>query len=159
MRAKILIAVFTICLSGCDMGQPPVVSLTATFYFYDARGVHTSVFRSVDNFTIGFIVRNTTDKVLTYYRGDSSPDVIFRISQGDSVVASSIDGYSFVQIPSEVQVQPGETLMGQWTAPNTPARVPKIVLRSGIYEAHVIFRRFSNAHVDQPPPMPFTIIE
>ena len=152
-----LIALF-VTLSACDLGQPPVVSLPVFFVLIDETGYQSSVFRSGGQFMMQFVIRNTSDKVLTVYRGDSGPDVIFKITKEDSVIATSIDGYAFIQVPSVGKIAPLEAMHWEWVAPNTAARTKKVVLSPGQYQASVYFRSIDNAEIKQPSAILFTVI-
>jgi hypothetical protein len=116
------------------------------------------VFRSDDNFVITFSIQNTTEHALTFYRGDASPSVIFRIIRSDSIIATSIDGYVFIQVPLIGRLDPGNSLQGIWRAPTTPAQFPKIVLSPGSYRVQVSYPRFAEVEIKQVSALRFTII-
>lgn len=104
-----------------------------------------------------FSIVNTTNDTLAYERANSGPSVIFRILKGDSVVASSVDGYAFLMVVLGGTVVPHDTLRGYWKTPTTPAQNPKVTLYQGSYEAQVLFPRFDMVQVDSVTPIPFTV--
>jgi hypothetical protein len=159
MRAIILFAAFFLLLSGCDKGETSIEPLSPTFMLTDTSGHQASVFRSGQDFEMTFVVGNSTGKTLTYYRGDSSPDVIFTITRNDKVCATSIDGYAFIQVPSIAHLDPDEILQGLWRAPNTPAQFPRKVLLAGSYLAHVSFPVFHEVESKQVSAIAFSIIQ
>ena len=159
MRAIILFAAFFLVLSGCDAGETSTEPLSPTFMLTDTSGHQASVFRSGEEFELTFVVRNSTGKTFTFYRGDSSPDVIFTITRNDTVCATSVDGYAFIQVPSIAHLEPEEILQGLWRAPNTPAQIPRRVLPAGSYEARVSFPDFQEAQSKHASPIAFSIIQ
>jgi hypothetical protein len=104
-----------------------------------------------------FALQNTIKQTLTYYRGDASPDVIFKIIRNDSVIATSIDGYAFIQVPSVGHLAQGQVLQGYWKAPAMPAQFPRKVLTPGFYRADVAFPRFNEADIKQVSTLGLTI--
>jgi hypothetical protein len=94
---------------------------------------------------MAFAVQNTSSLTLTYYRGDASPDVTFKIMRNDTIVASSVDGYVFIQIPSAGHLDAGQILRASWKAPTTPAQFPKVHLSPGLYVAQVGYPSFDEA--------------
>jgi hypothetical protein len=160
MKRLTLLSVFVFLFYGCDHGEEVSTlsePLSATFQLTDTLGHDTTSFRSNRNFDISFRVTNTTGKRLTYYRGNSGPDVIFKIIQADTIVATSTDGYAFLMVATVGHLEPGQTMQGQWRAPNTPARIPKLVLTPGSYKVQTFFPRFDEVEVKELLPISFSI--
>ena len=151
---------FALVVIGCDFGERPKPEpLTATFKLTDTTGRETATFRSGENFDFSFAITNTSDQQITYHKGDSGPVASFTILQGDSVVATSLDGYVLLMVATTGHLQPGQNLGENWRAPNTPARDPQIVLSPGLYEAQLSFVGFDEAEVKQIPPLTFSITQ
>jgi len=161
MNHWILLTTLTLGVVGCDLGDDqtptPLEPLSATFRLTDTCGHEVTSFRSGEDFDISLSVVNTTSRRLTVYRGDSSPDVIFRILQADTVVATSIDGYAFAQVATIGYIEPGQALEGRWRAPNTHAQNPRIVLIPESYRVQSFFPRFDEVEVKQVLPINFSI--
>ena len=142
MRIAIMVAALASLIVGCDLGESTSPSISASFVLTDTSGHPSSTFRSGDDFLMTLNVQNNSNLQLTYYRGDDSPDVIFDIIRDGIVVASSVDGYAFVQIPSIGHLDAGHTLRGSWRAPTTLAQFPKVRLSAGSYLVRVSYPRF-----------------
>jgi len=151
-----------IFLSGCDILQTKSdnnYNLTASFNLSDTTGQESNTFNSGESFNMSFRLINSTPDTLTYTRGSPAPSVIFQILREDSVEATSVDGYAFLQVVLGGSLAPGDTLKGFWKAPNTPAQYPKVILTSGNYQAKVTFPKFNNANINQVSPINFSIIK
>ncbi len=158
MKAFIVSLTLALTSVGCDLGEQPAPEpLSATFTLMDTTGREARTFRSGGNFDFSFAITNTTDQPITYHKGDSGPVASFRILKGDSVVATSLDGYVFLMIAITGHLQPGQSLRESWRAPNTPARNPKIVLQPGSYEARLSFVGFDEVKVKLASPIMFSI--
>jgi hypothetical protein len=132
--------------------------LTATFTLADSAGHPSTTFYSGDHFDMSFSLINTTADTLTYHRGSTAPPVIFEILRSDSVVATSIDGYAFVQVVLGGFVAPGDSLIGDWEAPNTPAQSPRVVLSPGSYQAKVLYPAFEQTETNSVSTINFAIV-
>ncbi len=153
----ILIAVF---FSGCDLltsSSGEKQDLNPGFTLTDTLGRNTGHFHPGENFDVSFSLRNTTGDTLTYYH--TGPAVVFSIMKGDSIVATSIDGYLFPQVVIGTRLAPGDTLQAKWRAPNTPARPDTLVLAPGLYEATVRFPTFQQLKTDTISPIGFWIVQ
>jgi hypothetical protein len=161
---KVTVFVFTLALLifGCDMGQRsviPIEPLSAIVQLTDTSGRETTTFHRGENFDINFTLVNTTGKKLTFYRGDSGPDVMFSVFRNDSLIATSIDGYVFLMVVSTGHVEPGQTLRGYWRGPTTPAQNPRVTLNEGLYKLQVSFPKFDQVEVKEVPAIQFAVIE
>ena len=134
-------------------------SLTATFTLADTTGKQGSQFHSGAEFLLSFTLTNTTHDTLTFHRGNSGPSITFHIFKNDSTVATSIDGYAFLEVVLGGYVAPGESLQGVWRAPTTPVQNPKVVLNLGTYSATVSFPSFDQAKVNPVSPIIFSITQ
>jgi hypothetical protein len=144
---------------GCTHStEPSARVLVAAFAIEDSAGRPISQIHSGETFRVTFTLVNTTEDTLTYTRGNTGPPVIFRIVQEDSIVASSTDGYAFLQVVLGGCVAPGQSLHEVWNAPTTPAQYPKVVLGPGGYEASVSFATFPEARVNPVSPIGFIVI-
>jgi len=160
MKRLTILSIFVFIFLGCEHGEEVSAlndPLSAAFQLSDTLGHDTTSFRSGSSFNISFKVTNTTGKQLTFYRGDSSPNVKFKIYQADTKVASSTDGYAFLMVATVGHLEPGRTMQGQWLAPNTPARIPKIVLTPGLYKIQPFYPRFDEVEVKEISPISFSI--
>ncbi len=143
---------------ACDQGTSPGVSiLTASFTLTDTSGRGIPQVRSGEDFLMSFSLINTTLDTLTYESGYGGP-VGFRILQNDSTIATSADGYAFPEAFLRGYLAPGDTMRAQWKAPNTPARIPKVVLAPGTYQAWVGFPNFHEAKVNPIPTIAFIVV-
>jgi len=161
MRHFSLLVAIAFCIGGCDLGEripTPSESLQPTFRMTDTTGRETNSFRFGEEFDVSFTVINTTGKTLTFYRGDSGPDVVFRILKADTLIASSIDGYVFLMVVTVGHLPSGETLQGLWRGPNTPARTPRLVLPPGIYTVQAFYPQFDEVGVKKVSPMIFSVL-
>lgn len=157
-----LIITLALGIAGCDLGDKsinPVELLSATVQLTDTTGRETTTFHTAENFDINFKLTNMTGKRLTFYRGSSAPDVLFIVFRGDSVVASSIDGYVFAMVISAGYLEPGQTMRGHWRGPTTPFQYPKVLLARGVYRLTVSFPIFDQAETKGVPAIEFSIIE
>lgn len=162
MKATVFLLTLALAVCGCDFGQKPTIPiepLAAVVQLTDTSGRETTTFHRGENFDINFTLVNTTGKRLTFYRGDSGPDVMFRIFRGDDLVASSTDGYMFLMVVSTGYLEPGQTMRGYWRGPTTPAQYPKVMLTPGYYKLVASFPRFDQAETRQVPAIQFSIIE
>ena len=161
MYKTISVLVLLFGIVGCDLGERApgsVEPLSATFRLTDASGREATSFRSGEEFDVIFVLTNTTGGEVTFHKADYGPLAHFTILQGDSVVATSIDGYAFPMVATTGRLEPGQSLQEYWRAPNTPARDPRITLSPAAYEARVAFVSFENVKVKQVPPVAFSII-
>ncbi len=160
MKSWISFMLIAFLFAGCDLLSPgPSGDSTQnpSFTLSDTLGRSTSQFNTGEDFDMYFSLRNTTGDTLTYYH--SGPSIIFSILKGDSIVATSVDGMAFPQVVIGDVVPPGDTLKARWTAPNSPARVEKLILPPGSYEAEVSFPRFAEAKFRALPPITFSVVE
>lgn len=160
MKSWILFMLIAVIFAGCDLlspGSSGESSTNPSLTLTDTLGRSTSLFHTGENFDMYFSLRNTTGDTLTYYH--TGPSVIFSILKGDSLVATSVDGMAFPQVVIGNIVPPGDTLKAWWRAPNSPARVEKLILAPGSYEAEVSFPPFGEAKFRALPPVAFTVVE
>jgi hypothetical protein len=161
MYNKIPVLVLLFGIIGCDLGERAPGSmepLSATFRLTDASSREATSFRSGEEFDVIFVLTNTTGGEVTFHKADYGPLAHFTILQGDSVVATSIDGYAFPMVATTGRLEPGQSLQEYWRAPNTPARDPRIVLTPGLYQARASFVSFDKVEVKKVPPIAFSII-
>jgi hypothetical protein len=161
MKRTMIILAFASARIGCEVAElvdTSRQSLSPTFQLSDTSGRETTNFHSGEEFDISFNLANTTGTQITYHKGDSGPVPRFAIMLGDSIVATSVDGYLFALIVTTEHLAPGETLREQWRAPNTPARNPKIMLPPASYEVRASQVRFDEVEVKQPSPIVFSIV-
>jgi len=144
---------------GCNSmstGPAHETVLTATFALADTTGKRTTTFHSGDQFDMFFTLKNTMEEALTFHY--TLPPVYFQILQYDSVIASSIDGYTFPAIVLGGSVAPGEALSGSWRAPTTPAQEPRVILAPGVYQANVIFSTFDQVRIKTVAQINFLVV-
>lgn len=162
MCRTIALLAFTIGMVGCDFGEHTSASLeplSATVRLTDTLGNDASTFRAGECFDTSFTLTNITGTTLTFYKGDGGPYSVFKIWRGDSIVATSVDGYASIMVAITGHLEPGHSLQAYWRAPNTPPRMPKIVLSPGLYEVRASVMRFDEVAVNQVPPIPFSIVQ
>ncbi len=147
-------------VNGCDLGQEgsgPAETLEASVHLADTTGRQTTAFHPSEDFEISFALANTTGRRLTFGRASSAPDVQFRVTKGDSLVASSIDGYVFSMAAPLGYLDPGQTMRGYWRGPTTPVQDPKVKLDVGSSMLYVSFPRFDLAEVKEVPAIQFSV--
>jgi hypothetical protein len=106
----------------------------------DTLGNQKSSFMSGEEFQLRFTLTNQTRRDLTYHF--TGFPVVFHVVQGDSVIATSTDGYIFPQVVLTGTLYRDSTIIYTWRAPNTPARESKIVLPPGQYTGRVLHGSF-----------------
>lgn len=155
-RIVLLMLLSVVFYSGCNLFETnssknpnPVLILS------DLAGNLTNTFQSGEHFQMEFTLKNTTGEDRTY--GYSGFPVVFSIHQGDSLVATSSDGYLFAMVLLGGSVKSGETMSASWVAPNTKYQEPKVVLSPGTYQAKVSFPKFRETTIDPPSPVEFTV--
>ena len=162
MRASFALAFAFAFFSGCKSsvtGTPPSekeYDITAVFSLSDTDNGGETRFRAGDNFDLSFVMVNRTADTL-YYDVTGPPPVVFTITHKCSVVASSVDGYGFIQIVKRKTFLPGDTLQARWRAPITPAQKPRVRLVQGVYNAGVTFPTFPGRTVSPIEPIPFAV--
>ncbi len=149
-------------LAGCELGTQPQVApvpLAVTFRLADSTGQERRAFHPGESFDIAFSVTNMTPASLTFTKGDTGPDLRLYLLRGDSIAASSVDGYAFAQVVTGGYLDPGDSLNALWRAPNTPARDPKIVLGRGLYEIRASLPYFHEIQIQQVFLIGFVIVD
>jgi hypothetical protein len=162
MKSSVFLMMLALSIVGCDLGQKSsssVEPLVATVHLADTSGRETTIFHPSENFEISFELTNSTDRRLTFGRGSSAPDVGFRVTKGDSLVASSTDGYAFLMVATVGYLDPRQTMRGYWRGPTTPAQDPRVRLSIGSYTLHVSFPHFDQAKVKEVPAIQFSVVE
>ena len=150
MKIMSLLALVTVFISGCDLvNTKSTEKLIPVFTLTDTTGQVSRTFHPGENFVMSYSMINTTSFTLDYY--SSQPPVIFQILRNDSVIASSIDGYSFTQDATRRYLMPDSVLKATWKAPTTPPQFPKVILTPGSYEAKVVFIGFNQVKVESVP--------
>lgn len=153
-------ALTALLAGGCNILNPGSGSGGTTmplFSIADTNGIPTTTFHSGESFDLSFAMVNTTNDTLVYY-GSPGPAVVFRVMKGDSVVATSVDGYLFPQVVIARSLAPGDTLRGFWRAPTTPAQVNRVALAPGGYTADVSYPVFDKMPLERPSPIPFLVV-
>ena len=148
--------------NGCglvDSNSNLKINNNPSFTITDTTGYSKTTFSPGEHFDLSFTYVNTTTDTLTYIRGSSAPPVIFEILKDDIVIASSVDGYSFVQVLLGGHLTPKDTLKGQWQAPNTQYQYPKAILTPGLYQAKVIFPTFGQTAASSHLDIAFSIVQ
>lgn len=152
--------ILAFCLMACGhITSPDDFRLESTFTLTDTVGQSTTLIHSGENFYLSFLLTNTTNDTLTYYRGSSAPPVLFRILRGDNIIASSIDGYAFLQYISTGILAPGQKIDTNWKAPTTPAQYHKVILKPGRYQAVALSPNFNEAETKKASPIYFDVID
>ncbi len=162
MKRTGFLFMLALSVNGCDLGQKgpgPAEPLDASVHLTDTTGRETTAFHPLEDFEIGFALTNTTGKRLTFGRADSGPDVRFRVMKGDSLVASSTDGYVYLMNAPLGYLDPGQTMQGYWRGPTTPPQDPKVTLDVGSYTLQVFFPHFDRAEVKEVPAIEFSVVK
>ena len=104
-----------------------------------------------------FQISNSTGKNQTYHH--TGPQVTFEIIQGDSTIATSVDGLAWPQVVLAGAIENGNSEIYSWKAPNSLARDPAITLLPGTYTARAVMH-YSFVEVGAEPisPITFTVI-
>lgn len=161
LRYKLPIFLLLLIVSGCGLvdSNSNLKMNNPSFTITDTTGHSKTTFSPDEHFDLSFAYINTTPFTLTYTRGSSAPPVIFEILKDDSVIASSVDGYSFAQVVLGGHMTPKDTLKGQWQAPNTLYQNPKAILTPGLYQARVLFPSFGQTTASSHLDIAFSIIQ
>jgi hypothetical protein len=162
MKPTTFMVILALGVAGCDLGEGQanrVEVLSATLQLTNTSGRDAVTFHPAEDFDVTFTLTNTTGKRVTFYRGSSAPDVLFRVLEADSVVASSVDGYVFLMVTSIGSLEPGQSMRGYWRGPTTPHQYPRVVLSPGVYNLAVRFPKFDGALSKEVPAIPFSVVE
>jgi hypothetical protein len=162
MKSTVFLLMLALSIVGCDLGQnssSSVEPLVATVHLADTSGREKTIFHPSENFDISFELTNGTDRRLSFGRASSTPDVGFRVTKGDSLAASSTDGYVFLMVATVGYLDPDQTMQGYWRGPTTPAQDPKVRLSIGSYTLQVLFPHFDRAVVKEVPAIQFSVVE
>jgi hypothetical protein len=128
------------------------------FYISDTLGNTDVIILSGQSFPINYGLINNSEDTLVYYMGDACPPIVFLIYRDGERVASSIDGFGFIQIPYSYNLLPGDTLKSIWKAPKTPARGSNTILAPGSYEVGIEYPHFEpGKEIDTLQNINFTI--
>lgn len=161
MKAIISFALLSILLAGCDLLKNKSngnAVLSASFSLTDTTGKPMGIIHPSQQFDLSFLLINTTADTITFHRGNSGPSVTFQILKDDSIVATSVDGYAFLQVVLGGFVAPHDTLRAYWKAPTTPAQNPIVTLYPGSYEAKVLFPTFDQVNVNPVSQIEFSVV-
>jgi hypothetical protein len=159
MKHLIVFLLLPLFLRGCDQFFfSPIIpaGVTTTLTLSDLFGRPSSAFHSGQDFDVQFMLANMTSRDICY--SYSPPEMSFKISLGDSVVATSIDGMAFPAVIVPGCVRAGETYRNHWIAPNSPVRAPRISLPPGIYTVKALHPALADPRVPPLQPVRFTII-
>jgi len=161
MRLKLPIFLSLLIVTGCGIvdSNSNLKINNPSFTITDTTGFSKTTFSPGEHFDLTFAYINTTKKTLTYVRGSSAPPVIFEILKDDSVIASSVDGYSFAQVILGGYLTPKDTLKGQWQAPNTFYQNPLVILTPDLYQARVLFPAFGKTTASSHLDIAFSIVQ
>jgi hypothetical protein len=160
MNLFIAFIVVLIFLFSCNqINDSTDVLSEPAFILTDTLGEHVRKFNPGEEFVLNFSLKNTTTETLTFYRGSTAPDVVFRIIQDDRVLASSIDGYGFLMVVSQGKLPPGKIMRNQWRAPTTPEQHSEVILNQGTYSAVVSFPEFNETEVQDADTIGFQVVE
>jgi len=113
----------------------------------DTNGQHRVVFHSGEEFLVSDYITNTTRKrIACAYSG---PPIRFDLTQGDSVISSSVDAWALIMTYDTLE--PGKSIGWTWHAPSEYRHDPVVVLRPGSYKVNVISWPDFDALVVAPP--------
>ena len=141
-----------------DNSSVEINGFNTQFKLYDSNGVEKATFKSGDDFEMRFSLVNLSGRDVSYHY--TGLPVFFEIHQNDSIIATSVDGFSFIQVIIGDEVKNGDMFKANWIAPNTTARDPKIILPAGNYKAfvkHYCF--FDNVKIKESSPVEFVITD
>ncbi len=157
MRPMPLLAVALSLFASCDLGESvDQNSVPVDFVLLNAGGWQSSAFTIGDTVFVHFKLTNKLGRPITYFH--TGPLIILQILQGDSVVATSVDGLAFPQDAMAAVLQDGQSVTADWPAPNAPWSSRTIVLYPGVYRAAVAHSDLFNRLGIQPPtPIQFTV--
>ncbi len=154
-----MVALISLVLAGCGLLNSKgggSQSLTATFSLADTTGRADTTFRSGQQFMISFLLVNTTPDTIKYYSVYCDPSVIFGIFRNDSEIVGSPAGCD--NLISLNYFKPGDTLRGQWEAPNSYDGL--VFLSPGSYAAKVVFPNLAHwKGVNPIPSLSFSVIK
>lgn len=163
-QSILLIIVFLVIVSGCFFIDPienddtEITEYEQYFYISDTLGNTDVNILSGQSFLLNYGLINNSDDTLKYYMGDACPPIVFIIYKDGVRVASSIDGFSFIQIPYAYYLLSGDTLKATWKAPETPAGDSSKILSPGDYEAGIEYPVFEfGKEIDTIQNIQFTV--
>ncbi len=158
-KSLILLFLVLIILSGCVFNPAQIPDASNVFFLSDTLGNSTTTFQVGEEFYMNFRMINTTDSSLTYTLYDSGPEVRFSILRDSIYVAGSMDGYG-VRLPVfNRELASGDSIVGQWKAPTTPAQDPIVTLEAGTYLAVPQFPAIPELQTETIMAISFTIVE
>jgi hypothetical protein len=130
------------------------LQMVSSFTLADTNGRPAVAFHSGDSFDCSLVVSNLSDQDQVYH--STGPTVIFEIVQGDSAVATWVDGLAWTQDVRRGVIGRGQAERQGWRGPNTRART--VTLVPGAYTAVARLRyAFSTANVRDPEPIQFSV--
>ncbi len=142
---------------GCKPLPVEYAGITTMLSIADTTGTPSATFHPGESFDLSFSLTNQSGADQSYHF--TGVPVVFQILQGDSVVATSVDGLLFAQVVLGGGVRNGETFRASWRAPNTLGRDPKVVLPVGQYSANVLHGCFFDQYTVPPTTqIPFAVI-
>lgn len=160
MKEIVFVTFVSLTLVGCGLVNSRSVgshNLIPTFTLTDTTGEPDTTFRSGEPFLMSFQLVNTSSDTIKYYSVYCYPSVMFAIYRNDSIVTESPT--SCDNLIMQQYLIPGDTLQGEWKAPET--------LDSGLlnlppdsYVAKVVFPNFSRMKgVNPVPALGFSIMK
>ncbi len=159
MKTTTMIALISLVLAGCGLLNSKgggSQNLTATFSLTDTTGKADTTFRSGQQFMMSFLLVNTTPDTIIYYSVFCNPSVIFGIFRNDTEIVGSPAGCDNLIGPN--YFKPGDTLRGQWEAPNSYEGL--VILPPGSYAAKVVFPNLGEIKGVSPvTPLSFSVIK
>ena len=100
----------------------------------DTNGQPRMIFHTGEEFLVSDQIKNTTMRRISC--AFTGPPVRFDLTQGDSVISSSVDAWPLIMIYDTLD--PGESIGCTWRAPSEYWHDPVVVLGLGLYKVNVI---------------------
>jgi hypothetical protein len=160
MRAAFIVLICVLIGRSCDSGVEPAVpqgEIKTTFSLADTLGSPRTMFHISDRFDFKFSITNLTPKAQTFHI--TGPMVIFEIRQGDSTLATSVDGLAWIMVYMTGSIPSGGSESQAWRGPKPPGGDPAFGLTPGHYSARARLRyEFGDVRISPTPDSPFVML-
>ncbi len=125
LRLRLSLREFTgAIICGLQLGPTDINGMVAHFTLRDSMGVERSSFKAGEPVDFSYSVVNMTGKPHNWATGDSRPLSRFTVTQGDSIVRDSFEGFVWIQVPRLGTVYEGETIRFAWRGISSQIPLP-----------------------------------
>ena len=160
MRIALLILLSALIGRSCDSGLDLMTesgNVVTTLALADTNGLPQTTFHFGESFDFTFGITNLTQHAQTYHH--TGPTVRFEIVQGDSILATSVDGLAWIQVVLEGSIPLGGSESATWRGPKPLGGNPYFKLYPGQYSARAkLGYYFEAVRPAAPPPVTFVVV-